>query len=765
MNKVILALLLLLPCASKIFAEGKQDVVSYVNPYMDSHKSRFFYFSSASRPFGMVNLSPDTYVRGSWKSGYLYDSTYVRCLSHIHAWQLSGIPVLPTVGRMKGHLGMEAYKSKFSHDGEIVEPGYHKLLLDDYNVMVELTSTIRVGMHRYTYPRSDSSFILFDVGAFLGHSGMDRSMIKKVNNKELEGYAIMSPTERRPKSTPIFFVIQLDKPMKSFGGWVENKLVNKEIDRIEGKNAGAYVQFDTKENEQIQMKVAISYNNISQARMNLEEELPHWDFDYVRKESRDVWNEELGRIKVEGGSYEQRVKFYTDLWHALLGRRIISDVDGKYPDHTGTEFRIGQAPLDKNGKPYSHHNFDAWWGSHWSLNILWSMVYPEVMDAFCNTMVSMYKDGGLIPRGPSGGNYTYVMIGDPSVSFFATAYNKGIRNYDINLAYEGLRKNAFVGGIRDHAGYEHDTLALGGGMQYYVKQGWIPERIQAKGGHKDGCAQTLEYAYQDWCLAQLAKNLGKEDDYELFMDRSKNYKHVWNPKSGYMHPREKDGSFCTDFSPLHEFGFCESNSAVYTHYVPHDIPGLIALFGGKDLYIERLNKQFELARKDAFQHGIGRAGWVQYTNQPGTGMVHLFNHAGAPWLSQKWGRIVSLYYGDTSPYGGYYDDEDQGQMGALFALMAIGLFELDGGAAIEPTYEITSPIFDRIEITLNKDYYPGEKFIIVANNNNGTNMYIQSAKLNGKPLNKYYFSHDVFKKGGVLELEMGPEPNKNWGVE
>ena len=765
MNKVILALLLLLPCASKIFAEGKQDVVSYVNPYMDSHKSRFFYFSSASRPFGMVNLSPDTYVRGSWKSCYLYDSTYVRCLSHIHAWQLSGIPVLPTVGRMKGHLGMEAYKSKFSHDGEIVEPGYHKLLLDDYNVMVELTSTIRVGMHRYTYPRSDSSFILFDVGAFLGHSGMDRSMIKKVNNKELEGYAIMSPTERRPKSTPIFFVIQLDKPMKSFGGWVENKLVNKEIDRIEGKNAGAYVQFDTKENEQIQMKVAISYNNISQARMNLEEELPHWDFDYVRKESRDVWNEELGRIKVEGGSYEQRVKFYTDLWHALLGRRIISDVDGKYPDHTGTEFRIGQAPLDKNGKPYSHHNFDAWWGSHWSLNILWSMVYPEVMDAFCNTMVSMYKDGGLIPRGPSGGNYTYVMIGDPSVSFFATAYNKGIRNYDINLAYEGLRKNAFVGGIRDHAGYEHDTLALGGGMQYYVKQGWIPERIQAKGGHKDGCAQTLEYAYQDWCLAQLAKNLGKEDDYELFMDRSKNYKHVWNPKSGYMHPREKDGSFCTDFSPLHEFGFCESNSAVYTHYVPHDIPGLIALFGGKDLYIERLNKQFELARKDAFQHGIGRAGWVQYTNQPGTGMVHLFNHAGAPWLSQKWGRIVSLYYGDTSPYGGYYDDEDQGQMGALFALMAIGLFELDGGAAIEPTYEITSPIFDRIEITLNKDYYPGEKFIIVANNNNGTNMYIQSAKLNGKPLNKYYFSHDVFKKGGVLELEMGPEPNKNWGVE
>lgn len=743
--------------------EKIKKIVDYVNPYIDSHKSRFFYFSSASRPFGMVNLSPDNYVNGSWKSGYLYDSTYVRCISHVHAWQLSGIPVMPTVGEMKGHMGMEAYKSVFSHDGEIVEPGYHKLLLKDYNIGVELTSTIRVGMHRYTYPESTSSYILFDIGAFLGHSGMDYSMVRKVNSKELEGYAIMSSTGRRPKPTPIYFVAQLDKPMDSFGGWIENKLISQTIDVVEGKNSGAYVQFETKENEQVQMKVSISYNSISQARKNMEQELSHWDFNRVREESRDIWNKELGRIKVEGGTYDQKVKFYTDLWHSLLGRRIISDVDGKYPDHTKSEFRIGQAPLDKNGNPWNHHNFDAWWGSHWSLNILWSMVYPEVMDAFCNTMVSMYKDGGLIPRGPSGGNYTYVMIGDPSASFFATAYNKNIRNYDIDLAYEGLRKNAFVGGIRDHAGYEHEKQALGGGMQHYVAQGWVPERIQAKGGHKDGCAQTLEYAYQDWCLAQLAENLGKRDDYKLFMERSKNYRNMWNPKSGYMHPREKDGSFCTDFSPTNEFGFCESNSAVYSHYVPHDMPGLIELFGGKDSYVKRLNRQFELARKDAFQHGQGRAGWVQYTNQPGTGMVHLFNHAGAPWLSQKWGRIVGMYYGDTSPYGGYYDDEDQGQMGALFVLMAMGLFELDGGAAAKPTYEITSPIFDRIEIELNKDYYPGGKFTIITHNNNGTNMYIQSAKLNGQPLNKYYFFHSDFVKGGTLELELGPEPNKLWG--
>lgn len=743
----------------------EKEWVDYVNPFMDTHKSRWFYFASASRPFGMVSLSPDTWVRGSWHSGYMYDSTYVRCFSHIHAWQISGVPVMPTVGEMKGHLGMEAYKSKFSHEGEIAEPGYHKLHLDDYGIGVELTSTVRVGMHRYTYPESDSSYILFDVGALLGHSTMDYSQVRKVNDRELEGYAVMTPTGRRPKPMTVYFVVQLDKPMEYFGGWVENQLIQKKTKLIEGKNAGAYIRFTTKEQEPVQMKVALSYTNVQQARKNMKAELPHWDFDRVRTDSRAVWNEQLGRIKVEGGSPEQQVKFYTDLWHSLLGRHIISDVDGKYPDNTGAEFRIGQAPLDKNGKPWNHHNFDAWWGSHWTLNILWSMAYPEVMDAFCNTMVSMYKDGGLIPRGPSGGNYTYVMIGDPSVSFFATAYNKGIRNYDARLAYEGLYKNAFVGGIRDHAGYEHDTPAFGGGMQYYVKQGWVPERIQAKGGHKDGCAETLEYAYQDWCLAQMAKGMGKMDDYELFMKRSKNYKNVWNPETGFMHPREMDGSFCKDFSPTAPFGFCESNSAAYTHYVPHDVPGLVELFGGKDIYVQRLNKQFELARKDAFQHGEGRAGWIQYTNQPGTGAIHMFNKAGAPWLSQKWGRIVNAYYGDTSPYGGYYDDEDQGQMGALFALISMGLFELDGGAATEPTYEITSPVFDKVEIELNNDYYPGKTFTIIAHNNSDRNMYIQSARLNGKPLDKYYFSHADFIKGGTLELEMGPTPNKAWGVE
>lgn len=754
-------LFFLISCQGHVQIE--KSSAEYVNPFIDTHKSRWFFFSSASRPFGMVNLSPDTNVDGSWKSGYMFDSTYVRCFSHVHAWQLSGIPVMPTVGDFKGHLGMEAYKSSFSHKGEIAVPGYHKLYLEDYDVWAELTSTCRVGMHRYTFPESDQAYVLFDTGAFLAHADMDSSFVKKINDCEIEGMSLMAPTGRRPKATPIYFVARFNKRMSAFGGWRDSTVLD-ELTEISGKDIGVFARFETREREKIILKVAISYNSPEQARKNMDAELCDWDFDRVKKESFDEWDRELGKIRVEGGSEKQKIKFYTDLWHALLGRRIVSDVDGKYLDMTGDTPVTRQAPLDKRGNPWPHYNFDALWGSHWSLNILWSMVYPEVMDGFCNTMVSMYENGGLIPRGPSGGNYTYVMIGDPAASFFATAYNKGIRNYNVVKAYEGLRKNAFVGGIRDHAGYEHESPAFGGGMDFYVRQGWIPERIRGKGGHKDGCAMTLEYAYQDWCLAQLAANFGKWSDYELFMRRSQNYRNVWNPENKYMQPREIDGSWCKEFKPIgSEFGFTEANGAVYTHFVPHDMQGLIGLFGGKDAYVERLNRQFVEGEKNGFKHDRYYTTWTAYTNQPGTGMAHLFNHAGYPWLTQKWVRKVKDAYGDITPYGGYEDDEDQGQMGALGVLMAIGLFEVDGGAAEKPVYEITSPIFDRIVIKLNPDYYRGNQFEIITNNNSSENIYIQSAKLNGNVHNTYWFFHDDFTKGGILILNMDSIPNKEWG--
>lgn len=745
--------------------------VDLVNPFIDTHNSRWFYFSSACRPFGMVNLSPDTDTDATWSSGYLYDSKYIRCFSHIHAWQLAGLAVMPTTGEFKGHRGMDAYQSAFSHEGEIAKPGYHKVILDEYDITVELTSSTRVGFHRYTFPGNKTKSIIFDTGAKLAHGPTVYSKIWKVSDHEIAGVQVLSKTGRRPKDTPVYFVASLNQPFSSMKGWVKNKMLATLPDTIQGVNAGAGLFFDNEEGGEILMKVAISYVSTEQARLNLESEIDHWDFDRIVEESVQTWNDWLGRIEISGGSQEQQVKFYTDLWHSLLGRRIISDVNGQYMDMTGEDPVARTVRLDDAGKPlFPHYNFDAWWGSHWSLNILWSMVYPEIVDGFCNTMVDMYQNGGLIPRGPSGGNYTFVMIGDPSAPFFAAAYNKGIRNYDINKAYEGLRKNAFVGGSRDHAGYEHNYPAFGGGMQYYVEQGWIPEGIKAKGIHKDGAAMTLEYAYHDWCLAQLALALGNKEDYKLFSKRSLNYKHLWNPDTKYMHPREKDGSWIKDFQPVvkdfNARGFCESNSAIYTHFVPHDMKGLIELFGGNEAYTERLNKSFEEGRKLDFvgENKNHAANWIDYGNQPGTGMAHLFNYSGAPWLTQKWVREVKEVYGDITPFDGYKGDEDQGQMGALGVLMAMGLFQVDGGAASNPYYEITSPLFDEISIHLNNDYYPGKQFIIKTLNNRPDHIYIQSALLNNTSWEHCWFYHDEFAKGGTLELELGEKPNKEWGI-
>ena len=752
--------------------EPQTNYVDLVNPFVDSHRSRWFFFNSACRPFGMVSLSPDTDTAQSWGSGYLYDSKYIRCFSHIHNWQMSGVAVMPTVGAFRGHRGMDAYQSAFTHEGEVAKPGYHKVQLTDYDVTAELTSTCRVGMHRYTFPASEESYILFDTGAYLAHGPTAYSEVWRIDDYRIAGWAVMQRTGRRPKDTPVYFYAELDKPIAEVVTWSEGAVRRNTLpERISGKDAGLAVRFATKAGEAVQLKVAISYVSVAEAQRNMQAELPHWDFDAVRNDSYAEWNSWLGRIEVEGGTHAEQVKLYTDLWHALIGRHIVSDASGTYLDLTGDAPQIRQIPCDASGKPrYNHHNFDAWWGSHWSLNILWSMAYPEVMDAFCNTMVDMYRNGGLIPRGPSGGNYTYVMIGDPAVSFFATAYNKGIRNYPTEEAYEGLVKNAFVGGIRDHAGYEHNADAHSGGMRYYEERGYVPDgRTDVRGMHTTGAAMTLEYAYQDWCLAQLAKKMGKMEDYARFMRRSQNYRQVWNAESGYMQPRGVDGAWLPNFDPLElteRGGFCESNSAIYTHYVPHDMPGLISLFGGPERYVERLDEQFRRGEPYGFfrsnKHKEGN--WTDYGNQPGTGMAHLFNYAGAPWLTQKWVRRVKAAYSDITPYGGYRDDEDQGQMGALGVLMAIGLFEVDGGCAAEPYYEITSPLFDRVKIHLDTRYYEGKTFEIVVKNNSAENCYIRKASLNGQPWQDCWFYHKQFAAGGVLELEMGAKPNKRWGV-
>ena len=780
-------------CESPKTHDLKESPVDLVNPLVDSANSRWFFFSSASRPFGMVNLSPDNVLSGAWGSGYRYETDTIRTFSHIHAWQLSGIPVMPVSGPFNGSMNPESYKSKFSHENEVVKAGYHKVELEKYGIEVELTSTKRVGFHRYTFPKANENHVVIDLDIELGPSDIDSGYIKRVSDKELEGYAVMSATRRRPKPVEVYFIIEFDKSFSTLKAW-HNGEEREVTDFIKGDGIRAYVSFPSSNREVRQMKVGLSYVSADQARKNLKSELPHWDFDRIVAESRQEWNDYLSKIEVKGGNHTERSRFYTDLWHSLQGRRIISDVDGQYCDNTGEIKKIRQIPLDMHNKPlFNHYNSDSFWGAQWTLNTLWHLVYPKISAEFIQSMLLMYQDGGLIPRGPSGGNYTYVMTGATSTPFITSAYMKGIRNFDTALAYEGMRKNHFPGGLMSKAGYEHNTF-IGGGLEHYIEKGYIPYPLPESnypkdkiyGSHQDGAGQTLEYAYQDWALAQMAKSLGKDDDYNLFMERSNNYKNLFDSKIGWMRVRTPDGSWEEPFDGLmYNHGWVEANAVQSTWFVPHDVEGLIQLMGGRQNFSNKLNKSFEISTKYNFkssEHGdrTGVTGnnlkqggkiekekeepYLNYGNQPSMQVAYLFNYSGSPWLTQYWAReVIEKVYSGVSPFYGYSGDEDQGLMGALSVLMKIGIFSMRGGTDIEPVYEISSPIFDEIVIHLEKDYYPGKSFVIKTENNSKENKYIQSASLNGELLSKPWFFHKELVKGGLLKLKMVKEPNMKWG--
>ena len=754
---------------------GKRPV-DWVNPLIDTAKPRvrWVFTATACRPFGMVRLSPDTDPRGVWDAGYRYNSERIHGFSHIHAWQLAGVPVMPTIGQLRGPAGSDVYASRFSHADETVTPGYHSVLLSDYGIRAELAATERVGFHRYTFPAADRAHILLDLGAELGPSQMSEFMVRRVGDAELEGYVGHAPTRRRPKPCRIFFVTRFDKPFESLGGWADDGVMD-DVGKVDtagrgpAQGCGAFVRYTTAPGEVIQLKVGLSYVSMEGARLNLESELPHWDFDRLCRENRDLWDRWLSRIQVEGGTDAHRKKFYTDVWRTLVSGHTISDVDGRYSDMTGGERAIRRAPLGPDGCP-AHplvNGQDCFWGAHWSLSTLHGLACPELVSHYCNYLVRVYEDGGLIPRGPSGGNYTFVMIAAHSTAYLAAAYMRGIRSFDYRAAYGGMRKNAFPGGLMSKAGYEQETC-VGGGVEYYMERGYVPERPEIRGPiHVDGGAQTLEYAYDDWCLAQMARALGHEEDHALFMARAGNYAHLFDASIGRMRPRNLDGSWLEPFDPLSLKGWCEGNGWQYAYYVPHDVQGLIRLMGGREAFTQLLDYAFRMAEPMGFyapKPELRRdAAYVNYGNENGRFVAHLFNHAGAPWLTQMWARRVKeRVFSSVAPMG-FCEDDDNGLAAATSALLALGLFDVRGGAALDPVYEIASPLFDRIVVGLDDRYYPGGEFVIEARHNSPENIYIQSATLNGQPLHRPWFFHREYAAGGKLVLELGPAANMAWG--
>ncbi len=739
-------------------AGAQVNYADYVDPRIESAKSRYFYFSSACRPFGMVNLSPDNVLEGTWNSGYRYNEPYIRGFTHVHCWGVGGLLLMPVPASVDPVQGPEAWKSRFSHDKEIAKAGYHQVYLDDHKIKVELTSSTRVGFHRYTFDKDMQAKILLSMAGKMGSGNMKEGFVKKISNTEIEGW-VDQQTEGYGFITRLFFVIQFSKAFNNISGWTGQTNTGTITDTSRGDQSGMYVSYDVKKGDSLKVKVGLSWCSTAQAKLNLVTEVPHWNFNQVWQESVADWNKWLGRIEVRGGTKKQKIKFYTDVWHALLGRRQIQDVNGMYPDNMKGYLQVKQLPLNEKGEPaFMLHNSDSYWLTMWNLNTLWSMAYPEVMESFVNSALVYHENSGFLPRGPIIGRHTWIMTGSPITELIVSAYMHGIRGYDIEKVYAACKKAHMPGG----------TMDMGkGSVQQYIDLGYIPEMTPPQTW--GGAGRIMEYTTQDWALAQLAKKLGKEEDAAYFMKRSASWINMFDPTIGFIRPKNADGSWLTPFDPLlnaNYGGFVESNSWQATWMAVHDVKLLANLLGGYDAYCKKLNYAFENSKKNNFEGDFGNT-IISYSNQPGLEMAHLFNYAGKPWLSQYWVRRVhEQAYSGTSPFDGYGgNDEDQGQMGALSALMALGLFDIKGGCDSLPTYQITTPLFDTAIIHLDNKYYPGKTFTIINTNNKPDNVYIQSASLNGKPLQNAWFYHDDFKKGGVLKLTTGPNPNKKWGID
>ncbi len=772
--------LLLFNCTTNKKVENQFDAVSYVDPQIGSVHGRWFFYTPAALPFGMAKLAPHTNAyegEGSWSpQGYDDRHTSIEGFGHFHEFQIGGLVVMPTTGELKTVPGTlenpdEGYRSRFDKDTEYAEPGYYSVLLKDYGIKTELTATERVGFHRYTFPESTQSNLIIDVGHKQGESStVTEAFVRMSNSKEIEGYIETYPvylTFCDPGNrVKMYFVIQLDKEPESYGTFI-NEEISANKKESKGVGNGLYLTFSTQQNELVQMQVGLSYTSIENARTNLNVEAEGQTFDKVKEVARQKWNEKLSRIQVEGGREKDRIKFYTGLYHALLGRGLASDVNGQYIQY---DKRIGQIPLDENGQPkYHHYNTDGIWGGFWNLGQLWALVYPDYLSDYVQTNIDFYKTSGWLHDGMAAGTYTNGVQTNFQALLMAAAYNCGIRDFDLKTGYEAARKNELDYHGRNLGNGKYD-------LHYFVKNGYIPSKdttISNGWVFNFGASHTLEYAFSSYAVAQFAKALGHEEDYQKLMQQAGYWKNIFDSETKFIRPRYENGNFIEDFDPMEGWrGFQEGNAYQYTWYVPHDPAALIQEMG-LDTFNVRLEKTFAESQKSMFGGGkeihsfSGVEMLYNQGNQPCLHQPWLFNYSGKPWLTQKWTRtICDEFYGTEALHGyGYGQDEDQGQLGAWYVMASMGLFDVQGHANMNPTFQFGSPAFDKITIQLDPDYYSGKELIVETTNNSTENIYLQSASFNGKPLENCWIDRSELTGGGVLRFEMGNLPNKQWGVE
>ena len=751
-----------------------ENLSQYVEPRIGTAHCRWFHFTPGAMPFGMAKPAPSTNAHlgnnSGWEAtGYDYRDTSIEGFPCLHEFQVGGIVLMPTVGELKTVPGAvndstgSGYRSRFDHSEEIATAGYYSVNLQDYHIRAELTATPRVAFQRYTFPASEESRILFDIGNRQGESGAVKDASVTLNDDgTVEGWVITLPEyvkKYQPGATvPLYFSAQLDKQPSGYGTFIGEK-VQPDAKKVSGVGSGLYLTYKTTEGESITAKVGLSYTSVENARLNRDTEARTLTFDEAKEAAHRQWENYLGRIRVETPVKEDKVKFYTGLYHALLGRGLASDVNGAYPRNDGS---VGQIPLE-NGKPaHNLYNTDAAWGAQWNLSQVWILAYPEYASDYISSHLLVYKDAGWLADGLANSRYVSGVGTNLLTTILAGAYQCGIRDFDVDLAYEASIKNELDGTNRPLGAGKVDT-------DKFLEYGYVPHLENGNGPDEAfmfSASHTLEYSYSAWAVAQWAKKLGKTDDYDKLMWLSKGWERIYDPSTNFVHPKKADGSFIDNFNPMQVWrGFQEGNAWQYTFYVPHDAAGLVGKVGA-DVFNQRLDSIFTVSRELIFSGGteVGAFAGLQtlynHGNQPCLHISWLFNEAGRPSLTQKWVRaILDEFYGTDGIHGyGYGQDEDQGQLGAWYAIASLGLFDVKGLTDPQPSFALGSPVFDKITIQLNNTYYKGKEFVIEAKNNSKENYYVQQYRLNGKVYPTTRIPFETIAAGGRLELDMGNQP-------
>ncbi len=762
-TKIVLFIAFIMLTGLSCQKQKEAEIVQYtgfVNPMIgtDYHGHTF---PGAALPGGMVQLSPDTGVEGwDWSSGYHYSDSSLMGFSHLHrsgmgAGDWGDVLLMPTTGDLKVVPGSkenpdEGYRSRFSHEEETTSPGYYSVKLKDYAVNAELTLTERAGFHRYTFPKSEAAHIILDAGHGIREGYRVGSEVEIVSDTEIVGHRA---SHGFVKHKNVYFCARFNKPFQTSGTWNDD-VIKPGSKEDSGVYTGAYVDYTTSENESIMVKVGISYTSIEQARLNVDTEIPGWDFDEVKENTTATWNKALSLIEVQlpeentpEFNQEKMTIFYTALYHALLFPATFSDVDGKY---------IGLDNQVHTAKDFTYLSDFSLWDTHRAQMPLLTLIEPQRSLNSIKTMLAQYDQGGWLPTPQQFGNsYTNDMIGDHPVSAILDAYLKGITDFDVEKAYEAVKKNAMETPPTDHRSKGRV------GLTYYLEYGYIPYNTM-----RESVSRTLEYAYNDWCVAEFARALGKTEDYEYFSKRAESYKNIIDVSTGFARPKDDQGNWLAPFNPTFvghgsERHYTEANAWQYTWFVPHDIQGLIELEGGRDKFLAKLDSLFTISSEiqETASDVTGLVGQYAHGNEPSHHTLYLFNYAGMPWKTQNMARKVmdELYHDGPD---GLCGNEDMGQMSAWYVLSAMGFYPVAPGQNV---YAIGSPAFSKVVLHLDVNNYNVNKLIIETTGNSPTNKYIQSAILNRNALNRPWFSQDDIQNGATLTFEMGAEPNKTWG--